>query len=177
MALTLPYPSMNFVPLDVLTAQQQNQLVANIQHIATNLYNTTSSYAIYTSSTPSTDTNVPEGSEYTYGSQGTITTRGGRICAFGFASITLNRSTAGIYARIDGTDYRLANTSNYSEKHTVAGVRFIGGLTPGSHTVTFVAKPQTTTQGTTVVTIPAYESYEFCAFEIAQFDRICDFFS
>lgn len=34
MALTLPYPSMNFVPLDILTAQQQNQLVANIQYIA-----------------------------------------------------------------------------------------------------------------------------------------------
>lgn len=34
MALTLPYPSMNFVPLDVLTAAEQNQLVANIQYIA-----------------------------------------------------------------------------------------------------------------------------------------------
>ena len=34
MALTLPYPSMNFVPLDVLTAAEQNQLVANIEYIA-----------------------------------------------------------------------------------------------------------------------------------------------
>lgn len=34
MAVTLPYPSMNFVPLDILTAQQQNQLVANINFLA-----------------------------------------------------------------------------------------------------------------------------------------------
>ena len=34
MALTLPYPDMNFVPLDVLTAAEQNQLVANIEYIA-----------------------------------------------------------------------------------------------------------------------------------------------
>lgn len=34
MALTLPYPSMNFVPLDILTAAEQNQLVANIEYIA-----------------------------------------------------------------------------------------------------------------------------------------------
>lgn len=34
MALTLPYPNMNFVPLDVLTAAEQNQLVANIEYIA-----------------------------------------------------------------------------------------------------------------------------------------------
>lgn len=36
MALTLPYPSMSFVPLDVLTAAEQNQLVANIEYIAAN---------------------------------------------------------------------------------------------------------------------------------------------
>lgn len=34
MAFALPYPNMNFVPLDILTAQQQNQLVANIQALA-----------------------------------------------------------------------------------------------------------------------------------------------
>lgn len=34
MALTLPYPNMNFVPLDVLTASEQNHLVANIEYIA-----------------------------------------------------------------------------------------------------------------------------------------------
>jgi hypothetical protein len=36
MALTLPYPDMNFVPLDVLTAAEQNQLVANIEFLADN---------------------------------------------------------------------------------------------------------------------------------------------
>ena len=34
MALTLPYPDMDFVPLDILTAQEQDQLVANIEYIA-----------------------------------------------------------------------------------------------------------------------------------------------
>lgn len=34
MALTtLPYPSMDFVPLDILTAEEMNQLVANIEAI------------------------------------------------------------------------------------------------------------------------------------------------
>lgn len=35
MALTLPYPNMNFVPLDILTASEQNHIVANIEYIAT----------------------------------------------------------------------------------------------------------------------------------------------
>lgn len=34
MALQLPYPNMDFVPLDILTAQEQDQLVANIEYIA-----------------------------------------------------------------------------------------------------------------------------------------------
>lgn len=45
MALTLPYPSMNFVPLDVLTAAEQNQLVANIEYIATQFPVTTANIA------------------------------------------------------------------------------------------------------------------------------------
>ena len=34
MALVLPYPSMVFVPLDVLTAEEMNQIVANYEFIA-----------------------------------------------------------------------------------------------------------------------------------------------
>lgn len=34
MALALPYPSMNFVPLDVLTAEEMNHIVANYTFIA-----------------------------------------------------------------------------------------------------------------------------------------------
>lgn len=34
MALTLPYPNLDFVPLDVLTAEQMNQMVANTNYIA-----------------------------------------------------------------------------------------------------------------------------------------------
>lgn len=34
MALTLPYPSMSFVPLDVLTAEEMNHIVANYTYIA-----------------------------------------------------------------------------------------------------------------------------------------------
>lgn len=34
MALTLPYPDMDFVPLDILTAAEQDQLVANIEYIS-----------------------------------------------------------------------------------------------------------------------------------------------
>ena len=34
MALTLPYPSLVFVPLDVLTADQMNEIVANYEYIA-----------------------------------------------------------------------------------------------------------------------------------------------
>ena len=32
--MSLPYPSMTFVPLDVLTAEEMNQLVANIEHLS-----------------------------------------------------------------------------------------------------------------------------------------------
>lgn len=34
MALTLPYPSLVFVPLDILTAEEQNEIVANYTYIA-----------------------------------------------------------------------------------------------------------------------------------------------
>lgn len=34
MALTLPYPGMVFVPLDILTAEQQNRIVANYTYIS-----------------------------------------------------------------------------------------------------------------------------------------------
>lgn len=34
MALTIPYPDMDFVPLDVLTAEELDQMVANIEYIA-----------------------------------------------------------------------------------------------------------------------------------------------
>lgn len=34
MALTLPYPNLSFVPLDVLTAEEMNQIVANYTAIA-----------------------------------------------------------------------------------------------------------------------------------------------
>lgn len=38
--MSLPYPSMTFVPLDVLTAEEMNQLVSNIEHLSngTTLY-------------------------------------------------------------------------------------------------------------------------------------------
>lgn len=34
MALTLPYPDLDFVPLDVLTADEMNQIVANYTYIS-----------------------------------------------------------------------------------------------------------------------------------------------
>lgn len=34
MALTLPYPNLDFVPLDVLTAEEMNEIVANYTYIA-----------------------------------------------------------------------------------------------------------------------------------------------
>lgn len=34
MALVLPYPDMDFVPLDILTAAEMNELVANIEYVA-----------------------------------------------------------------------------------------------------------------------------------------------
>lgn len=34
MAVVLPYPDMDFVPLDILTAAEQDQLVANIEYLA-----------------------------------------------------------------------------------------------------------------------------------------------
>lgn len=37
MALTLPYPDMDFVPLDILTAAEMNELVANIEFLANQL--------------------------------------------------------------------------------------------------------------------------------------------
>lgn len=32
--MSLPYPSMTFVPLDVLTAEEMNQIVANIEYLS-----------------------------------------------------------------------------------------------------------------------------------------------
>lgn len=34
MALALPYPDLDFVPLDILTAEEMNQIVANYTHVA-----------------------------------------------------------------------------------------------------------------------------------------------
>lgn len=34
MALTLPYPNLDFVPLDILTAEEMNEIVANYTYIA-----------------------------------------------------------------------------------------------------------------------------------------------
>lgn len=34
MALTLPYPGLDFVPLDILTAEEMNEIVANYTYIA-----------------------------------------------------------------------------------------------------------------------------------------------
>lgn len=34
MAVSLPYPDMDFVPLDTLTAEEMNEIVANIEYIA-----------------------------------------------------------------------------------------------------------------------------------------------
>lgn len=63
MALTLPYPDMNFVPLDVLTAAEQNQLVANIEYIANNVEESSTIYTlvrtkIYIDGTSGDDTNT-----------------------------------------------------------------------------------------------------------------------
>jgi hypothetical protein len=38
MALTLPYPDMDFVPLDILTALELDQIVANIEYIANDAF-------------------------------------------------------------------------------------------------------------------------------------------
>ena len=68
MALTLPYPSMNFVPLDVLTAAEQNQLVANIEYIA-NQFPVTSSnidWATLGIGTQIASGNFSVGSNYDY---------------------------------------------------------------------------------------------------------------
>lgn len=43
MAVTLPYPSMDFTPLDILTANELDQMVANIEFLATKSYETPSS--------------------------------------------------------------------------------------------------------------------------------------
>lgn len=37
MALSLPYPDLDFVPLDVLTAEEMNEIVANYSYIANNV--------------------------------------------------------------------------------------------------------------------------------------------
>ena len=69
MALTLPYPSMNFVPLDVLTAAEQNQLVTNIEYIASQF-------------PAAKQDNFPNPAQATayYGTPITITTAGKYIC-------------------------------------------------------------------------------------------------
>lgn len=59
MAITLPYPGMEFVPLDVLTAQEQNQLVANIEYTAEHILDATYPVgSIYMSTTLTTATAV-----------------------------------------------------------------------------------------------------------------------
>lgn len=54
MALTLPYPSLDFVPLDVLTAEEMNQIVANYTAIADAIYPVGSIYLTTADTDPST---------------------------------------------------------------------------------------------------------------------------
>lgn len=46
MALTLPYPGLVFVPLDILTAEEQNEIVANYTYIANQFPVTSENLAI-----------------------------------------------------------------------------------------------------------------------------------
>lgn len=84
MALTLPYPSMNFVPLDVLTAAEQNQLVANIEYIA-NQFPITSQNIDWTTSITSLQlTDMPA---HTVGTNDYTLFRFGNMMALNIATI------------------------------------------------------------------------------------------
>lgn len=57
--MSLPYPSMVFVPLDILTAEEMNQLVANIESLSAGT-------GLADVSSLTTDTDVSVGSAYTF---------------------------------------------------------------------------------------------------------------
>ena len=52
MAIPLPYPNMSFVPLDILTAEEMNHIVANYTYIANYLPNTGVPFITMTTTDP-----------------------------------------------------------------------------------------------------------------------------
>lgn len=62
MSVTLPNPGMNFVPLEVLTAENQNKIVENVEFLASKIQDSTNAYvtnrlAIYIDGTNGNDNN------------------------------------------------------------------------------------------------------------------------
>ena len=100
MALTLPYPSMNFVPLDVLTAAEQNQLVANIEYIA-NQFPITSQNIDWSTIT-STSTDISSYSVMQTGTVWRATIDKSVNLAVCNASITLGAKTASTVRLFEG---------------------------------------------------------------------------
>lgn len=116
MALTLPYPDMVFVPLDILTAEEQNQLVGNIEFLAnqfpimsTNIANdAVQSTNIDWSSFVVGNTTIPESDPFSVTQSWTPTNVG--------SSASVSVVNGGVYIILATTSYcSISNTEQSAE--------------------------------------------------------------
>lgn len=121
MALTLPYPGMDFTPLDILTADEMDHLVANIEYLANNILSST---VLYSGSQTGDVTLSSDVTQYTY-IEIFANENGGRkiylklyspavsdrFC-IGQPFIAVQNSIAGLYFR--GKTYEISTTTKFA---------------------------------------------------------------
>ncbi len=160
--MALPYPSMSFVPLDVLTADELNQMVANDQYLATEVGTLTTDMTAVESVLESVEYSNP--GEY---QNAAVTLSGadgyqaltsisvnmdyaGTMVVFANYLITNFYSTSAFRVRLDGTMVgpRL-NTLITSGAGMRSGIVSFP-ITAGSHTVELVWAPDSTSSTVTI---------------------------
>lgn len=156
MALTLPYPNLDFVPLDVLTAEEMNEIVANYTYIANQFPIASANIATAGVTSSNIDwttlgylsleefyTSTPAAITSTTGAvikEGTITVNSGRILVNSTVNGALNQyGQAIVYIDVDGVRYRVVATNNHTQtQNTYSGSTIISGLSAGTHSIKFV---------------------------------------
>lgn len=156
MALTLPYPNLDFVPLDVLTAEEMNEIVANYTYIANQFPISSTNIATAGVTSNNIDwttmgylslekfyTSSPAAITSTTGvviKEDTITVNSGRILVNATVNGTLNQyGQMIVYIDVDGVRYRVVATNNHTQaQNTSSGSTIISGLSAGSHSIKFI---------------------------------------
>lgn len=160
--MALPYPSMSFVPLDVLSADELNQMVANDEYLATEVGTLTTDMTAVESALESVEYSNP--GEYQNaavtlsGSDGTQTIASasvemdcdGTMVIFANYLITDFYSTSAFRIRLDGemVGARL-NTLITGTMGMRSGLTTFE-ITEGSHTVELVWVPDSTSSTVTI---------------------------